>query len=135
MPSKPLRSASSRRARSPWPIDPPFLWRAPGASLDPDPQPQTGLPRVVAAAAGGSTVVAAVDAKPPLLVSHDAGRTWRESGRGLPVGSAVAVAVSDPDLLLFAARERLFLSRDGGRFWHVLALELPEDAVRLAFDE
>ena len=86
----------------------------------------TGLPRVVAAAASGSTVVALVDAKPPLLVSHDAGRTWRESGRGLPTGFAVAVAGEDPDLLLFAARTRLYLSGDGGRFWRALGVELPE---------
>ena len=45
------------------------------------------LPRVVAAAEAGSTVVAVVDAKPPMLVSHDAGLTWRESGRGLPPGT------------------------------------------------
>lgn len=108
---------------------------APGASLDPEPQPQTGLPRVVAAAAGGSTVVAAVDAKPPLLVSHDAGRTWRESGRGLPKGQAVAVAAHDPDLLLYAAGPRLFLSRDGGRFWTALACELPDEVVSLAWLE
>jgi hypothetical protein len=108
---------------------------APGASLDPEPQPQTGLPRVVAAAAGGSTVVAAVDAKPPLLVSHDAGRTWRESGRGLPKGQAVAVAAHDPDLLLYAAGPRLFVSRDGGRFWTALACELPEEVVSLAWLE
>lgn len=108
---------------------------AAGASLEPEPEPATGLPRVVAAAAAGSTVVAAVDAKPPLLVSHDAGRTWRESGRGLPKGAAVAVSTADPDLLLFAAGTRLWLSRDGGRFWHALPLELPEEVVRLAFDE
>jgi hypothetical protein len=102
---------------------------AAGASLDlPDP-PDTGLPRVVAAAATGSTVVVAVDAKPPLLVSHDAGLTWRESGRGLPRGEAVAIAEDDPDRLLFCAAERLFVSRDGGRFWRSLTAELPEDAV------
>jgi photosystem II stability/assembly factor-like uncharacterized protein len=90
------------------------------------------LPRVVATAASGSTVVAAVDAKPPLLVSHDGGRTWRDSGRGLPVGRAVAIAGDDPDTVLFAARNRLYLSRDGGRFWHALSLELPEiEAVAL----
>ena len=59
------------------------------------------LPRVVAAAAAGSTVVAVVDARPPMLVSHDAGVTWRESGRGLPAGTAVAVSRgrSRPDRL------------------------------------
>ena len=87
---------------------------------------ETGLPRVVAAAAAGSTIVAVVDRRPPLLVSHDAGGTWRESGRGLPPGFAVAVWEDDPDIVLFAGRNRLYLSRDGGRFWHALAVELPD---------
>jgi photosystem II stability/assembly factor-like uncharacterized protein len=93
---------------------------------------ETGLPRVVAAAAEGSTIVALVDARPPLLVSHDAGSTWRDAGRGLPAGFAVALAPDDPDFVLYAARNRLYVSRDGGRFWHALALELPDiDAVAL----
>ncbi len=90
------------------------------------PQPSVSLPRVVAAAAAGSTVVAVVDAKPPVLVSHDAGRTWRDAGRGLPAGRAVAISAEDPDLVLYASRNRLYLSRDGGRFWRGLAFELPE---------
>ncbi len=89
-------------------------------------EPATGLPRVVAAAAAGSTVVALVDAKPPLLVSHDAGRTWRGSGHGLPAGRAVAISGESPDLVLYATPTRLYLSRDGGRFWRSLAPELPE---------
>lgn len=88
--------------------------------------PDLGLPRVVAAARIGATILAAVDTKPPLVVSHDAGRTWRESGRGLPPGRAVAIADDNPDLMLFAARNRLYLSTDGARFWQALALELPE---------
>lgn len=97
----------------------------PARALAPAPQPPLSLPRVIAAAESGPTVVAVVDTKPPLLVSHDAGRTWRESGRGLPPGRAVAIAPDDPDLVLYAARNRLYLSRDGGRFWHGLAVELP----------
>jgi hypothetical protein len=84
------------------------------------------LPRVVAAAAVGATVVALVDAKPPLLVSHDAGSTWRASGHGLPPGRAVALAESNPDVAVYAARNRLYLSTDGGRFWAALTVELPE---------
>jgi len=95
----------------------------------------TGLPRVVAAAAAGSTVVAVVDSRPPLLVSHDAGRTWRESGRGLPAGFAVAVCEDDPDVILFAGRNRLYLSRGGGRFWEPLGVELPDiEAVSVESD-
>lgn len=87
---------------------------------------EVDLPLLVAAAAAGSTVVAVVDRRPPLVVSHDAGRTWRESGGGLPKGTAVAIDPENPDRMLYAARNRLFLSRDGGRFWHALVLELPE---------
>ena len=84
------------------------------------------LPRVVAAASSGSTVIAVVDRRPPLAISNDAGRTWREAGGGLPAGRAVAIAEDDPDYVLYAARNRLYLSADGGRFWRALAPELPE---------
>jgi hypothetical protein len=90
------------------------------------PAPILNLPRLVAAAAEGATVIAVVDAKPPLLVSHDAGTTWRESGRGLPPGRAVALADDDPDVAVYATRNRLYVTRDGGVFWTALALELPE---------
>ena len=88
--------------------------------------PKLSLPLVVAVAAVGATVVAIDDRRPPLAVSHDAGSTWRERGGGLPRGVAVAIDEDDPDVMLFAARNRLFLSRDGGRFWRALTLELPE---------
>ena len=84
------------------------------------------LPRVVAAAASGSTVVAVVERRPPLAVSYDAGMTWHESGGGLPIGTAVAIDQENPDRMLYAARNRLFLSEDGGRFWRALVVELPE---------
>jgi len=104
----------------------------PGDPFAAPPAPPLRLPRVVAAAEAGSTVAAVVETKPPLVVSHDAGATWRESGRGLPPGRAVAVAAADPDVILFAARNRLYLSRDGGVFWTALDAELPEiEAVAL----
>jgi hypothetical protein len=104
----------------------------PAREIEPTPQPSVSLPRVVAAAAAGSTVIALVDAKPPLMVSHDAGLTWRDAGRGLPAGRAVAISAEDPDFVVYAARNRLYLSRDGGRFWHGLAVELPEiEAISL----
>lgn len=84
------------------------------------------LPRVVAAAAVGSTIVAVVDRKPPLAISTDAGSTWREAGGGLPAGFAVAIDEDNPDLMLFAARNRLYLSENGGIFWRALVPELPE---------
>ena len=97
-------------------------------------QPETvrvELPRVVAAAAVGSTVIAVVDRRPPLVVSHDAGSTWREAGGGLPEGRAVAIG-PDPDFVVFAGRNRLYVSEDGGRFWRALAVELPEiEAVEI----
>jgi hypothetical protein len=84
------------------------------------------LPRVVAAAASGATVVAVVDRRPPLAISNDAGRTWREAGGGLPPGFAVAIDDDNPDLMLFAARNRLYLSENGGTFWRALVPELPD---------
>ena len=87
---------------------------------------ETPLPRVIAADAAGATVVAVVDRRPPLMVSYDAGRTWSEAGGGLPPGRAVAVAADNPDAIVYAARNRLFVSENGGRFWRALAVELPE---------
>jgi hypothetical protein len=101
------------------------------AWVEPEPV-SVSLPLVLAAASSGSTVIAVVDRRPPLAVSNDAGRTWRESGGGLPPGRAVAIAEDDPDYVLYAARNRLYLSTDGGRFWQALTLELPEvEAVSL----
>ena len=93
------------------PVDPPAL--------------ELELPLLVAAAAYGSTVVAVVDRRPPLVVSNDGGVTWREAGAGLAPGTAVAISGDDPDLVLYATEERLHLSRDGGRLWQALAVELP----------
>jgi photosystem II stability/assembly factor-like uncharacterized protein len=102
-----------------------------GGTVEPN-DVAVALPRVVAAARSGSTVIAVVDRRPPLAVSNDAGRTWREAGGGLARGRAVAIAEEDPDVVLYAARNRLYVSRDGGRFWSALALELPE-IERVAF--
>ncbi|MGZ4280830.1 MAG: WD40/YVTN/BNR-like repeat-containing protein [Gaiellaceae bacterium] len=93
---------------------------------------EVSLPLVVAAARSGSTVIALLDRRPPLAVSNDAGRTWREAGGGLPPGRALAIADDNPDYVLYAARNRLHLSEDGGRFWRSLAPELPQiEAVAL----
>jgi hypothetical protein len=95
-------------------------------------QVAVSLPLLVATAASGSTVIAVVDRRPPLLISNDAGSSWREAGGGLPPGRAVALAWDDPDYALYAARNRLYVSTNGGVFWRALALELPEiEAVAL----
>ncbi|HEY7178986.1 MAG TPA: hypothetical protein VH305_07410 [Gaiella sp.] len=94
--------------------------------FDAEPSPAVDLPLLVAAAASGSTVVAIVDRRPPLVVSNDGGVTWREAGAGLGRGVAVAISPEHPDVVLFATSERLHLSRDGGRFWAALEVELPE---------
>lgn len=94
--------------------------------------PHVDLPRVVATAAAGSTIVAVVERRPPLAVSNDAGATWREAGGGLPAGFAVAIAEDDPDRMLYAGRTRLYVSSDGGVFWRALELELP-DIARVAW--
>jgi hypothetical protein len=93
---------------------------------------QVELPRVVAAAAVGSTIAAVVDRRPPLALSNDAGRTWREAGGGLPPGFAIAIDEDNPDVMLYGGRNRLYLSENGGVFWRALVPELPAiEAVSL----
>lgn len=82
------------------------------------------LPLLVAADRSGSRIVAVVERRPPLVVSDDAGVTWREAGGGLPHGRAVAISPEHPDRILYATASRLYLSADGGRFWRVLEPEL-----------
>src|SRR5207248_1170523 len=89
-------------------------------------RPEVSLPRVVAAARAGSTVVAVVERRPPLMLSNDGGATWREAGGGLPPGVVVAIAEDDPDRMLYAARNRLYVSANGGVFWRSLPFELPD---------
>lgn len=98
----------------------------PGTELPEVERPELPLPRVVAAARAGATIVAVVEHRPPLLVSRDAGVTWSEAGGGLPAGFAVAIAEDDPDRMLYAARNRLYVSLDGGVFWRSLPFELPD---------
>lgn len=85
---------------------------------------ELALPLLVAADRHGSRIVAVVDRRPPLVISDDAGSTWREAGGGLPPGTAVAISPDHPDRILFSTDSRLYLSEDGGRFWQALAPEL-----------
>jgi hypothetical protein len=88
--------------------------------------PTVELPRVVATARSGATIAAVVDRRPPLAISRDNGSTWTEAGGGLPTGFAVAIAEDDPDRMLYAGRNRLYVSVNGGIFWRALTLELPD---------
>lgn len=98
----------------------------PGSELPPSEAPHVDLPRVVAAARAGATIVCVVERRPPLAISRDGGSTWSEAGGGLPAGFAIAVAEDDPDRMLYAGRNRLFLSVNGGVFWRSLPFELPD---------
>ena len=62
--------------------------------------------------------------RPPSQPEVDAYLAWVPGG--LPAGFAVAVAEDDPDRMLFAARNRLYVSTDGGTFWRSLDVELPD---------
>jgi hypothetical protein len=98
----------------------------PGTEVPPADVPEVDLPRVVAAARAGATIACVVDRRPPLAISRDAGATWSEAGGGLPAGFAIAVAEDEPDRMLYAARNRLFVSTNGGIFWRSLPFELPD---------
>ena len=89
-------------------------------------RPNVALPRIVAAAQAGATLIAVVERRPPLMLSNDGGVTWREAGGGLPPGFAVAIAEDEPDRMLYAARNRLYVSANGGVFWRSLPFELPD---------
>jgi hypothetical protein len=98
----------------------------PGESVPEAEKPEVALPRVVTAAQNGATIVAIVDRRPPLMISRDGGATWNEYGGGLLPGFAVSIADDDPDRILYASRNRLYLSVNGGVFWRSLMFELPD---------
>jgi hypothetical protein len=104
--------------------------REPGGVAPQRPRPTEVVPPWVSALlvdldAAGSTVVLLLDRRPPLLVSHDLGTSWTERGSGLPRGRAVALG-ENPDDVLYAARNRLYVSTNGGVFWRAVGVELPE---------
>ena len=85
---------------------------------------EVSLPLLIAADQVGARIVAVLNRRPPLMLSDDAGQTWREAGGGLPAGTAIAIHPDEPDRLLYSSESRLFLSEDGGRFWRALEPEL-----------
>ncbi len=104
--------------------------REPGGTVPERPRPVDLVPGwasglLVDVDAVGSVVMLALNRRPPLLASGDGGLTWNERGSGLPRGRAVALG-ENPDHVLYAARNRLYVSKDGGRFWRSVGLELPE---------
>jgi photosystem II stability/assembly factor-like uncharacterized protein len=72
------------------------------------------------------------DFSPRAYVTHDAGKSWREIGRGLPEGAYVKVVREDPAHpgLLYAGTSRgVHVSFDDGRRWQSLQLDLPTTGV------
>ena len=85
-----------------------------------------GLPLLVAADRVGSRILAVVARRPPLLISNDAGITWRELGGGLAAGVDVAIDPDSPDTIAYGTESRIYLSQSGGVFWEALETELPD---------
>ncbi len=72
------------------------------------------------------------DFTPRAYVTHDAGRTWREIGHGLPDGAYLKVVREDPEYkgLLYAGTSRgVHVSFDDGASWQSLQLNLPTTGV------
>jgi photosystem II stability/assembly factor-like uncharacterized protein len=72
------------------------------------------------------------DFKPRAYVTHDAGKSWREIGHGLPAGAYVNVVRQDPQHpgLLYAGTSRgVHVSFDDGENWQSLQLNLPTTGV------
>ncbi len=102
----------------------------PGATMPERQRDESLAPRWARSAlvdvdSAGSTIVLLLERRPPVLASYDGGGSWRERGGGLPLGVAIALA-ENPDHVVLATRSRLYVSRDGGQFWHSLEVELDE---------
>ena len=73
----------------------------------------------------GSTIVLLLERRPPVLASYDGGGSWRERAGGVPIGVSIALG-DNPDRIVVATDTRLYVSLDGGQFWHSLETELAE---------
>lgn len=72
------------------------------------------------------------DYSPRAYVTHDAGKTWRAIGQGMPEGIYVKVVREDPLQagLLYAGTNRgVLVSFDDGENWQSLQLDLPTTGV------
>ena len=72
------------------------------------------------------------DFSPRAYVTHDAGKSWREIGHGLPDGAYIKVVREDPRQpgLLYAGTSRgVHVSFDDGENWQSLQLNLPTTGV------
>ena len=85
--------------------------------------PSSARSSLVDVDASGSAVVLLLERRPPVLVSHDGGGSWRERAGGVPIGVAIALG-DNPDRVVLATETRLYVSLDGGQFWHSLETEL-----------
>ena len=88
--------------------------------------PELGLPRLVAAAATGATVVALVDRRPPLLDLGRRGATWREAGGGLPPASTSRSTRPTRTACSTPPGTGSTSPPTAARFWRSLAPELPD---------
>jgi photosystem II stability/assembly factor-like uncharacterized protein len=73
------------------------------------------------------------DLAPHIYRTHDAGKTWQQITRGIPVGSFVNAVREDPVRkgLLYAGTETgVFVSFNDGEEWQPLQLNLPTASVR-----
>jgi hypothetical protein len=106
-------------------VDEEFTELMDGLDLAATPDLGLALPLLLSADRHGSRIVAVVDRRPPLVLSDDAGATWREAGGGLPPGRAVAISRDHPDVIAFVSESRVYVSENGGLFWRALSTELP----------
>ena len=73
------------------------------------------------------------DMKPHVYRTHDGGKTWTETVKGLPESGPVNVVREDPEQkgLLFAGTERaVFVSFNDGDEWQPLRLNMPATSIR-----
>src|SRR5206468_757517 len=73
------------------------------------------------------------DQRPHIYRTHDGGKTWQETVRGLPDNAPVNTVREDPVRrgLLFAGTERaVFVSFNDGDDWQPLRLNMPATSIR-----